>query len=238
MRSPSARARVSRALPFAVIAWSVACADASSRGPSPIRSERFDVRPDGLERLAIRGPGTLYMRPGRPIGAYDSFKLNRIDITFKDTRYSDSDEERIRAHVRSSLLRSMEATGLPIVDEPDECTLLVEVGILDIVLIDPIPRSGASTYLVKSWGEATIAQHLYDAETGAPLMRFAVRRQVPGGIASGASGGRDWRRIEDTLDRLLQDTQAAFLEGLPIAESPPTKPGCRGGIYELRKATG
>jgi hypothetical protein len=212
---------------------SVPVTDQSTRDESAV-----ETNSDELERVPIRGPGVLAMRPGRPIGAYDKFKLNRIDVTFARTRYSSADEERIREFVRDYLMRSMEATGLPIVETPDACTLLVEIGVLDVALADPISSTGSSTHFVASWGTATIAQHLFDGGTAVPLMQYAIRRKAKGGTGSGISEGRDWTRIEEMLDRMLRDAQAALLAGLPIVDTPPSKPGCHGGIYELRKRAG
>lgn len=237
-----------RSLVLFGLVWTLACARAPvpvedpmvAPAEAPVASD-LPASPDrepGLERVKLGGGGLLEMRPDRPIGAYDSFKLNRIDVTFSDNRFTARDEQRIRTHVRDTVMEDMRATGLPIVEKPDRCTLLVEVGIVDIKLIDPVSSSGAATHFVNSWGAATVVQRLFDGSTGAPLMRFATRRSIPGNTVSRTDDGRDWVQINETLDELIRDAQKALLVGLPIVDSAPMKAGCRGGIYELRKRTG
>jgi hypothetical protein len=238
MKNELRRRRFSEPFALAVIAFGAGCSSLPSASPIAPGESALGADGDELERVAIRSPGVLSVRPDRPIGADDSFKLSRIDIRFARKRSSAADEERVREPIRAHLVRAMEATGLPIVERPDPCTRLVEVGVTEIELADPISTSGSTTHFVSSWGTATLAQYLFDGETGVPLLRDAVRRKARGGTGSGLTGGRDWSSIEEMLDHMLRDAQTALYAALPIVDAPPQKPGCRGGIYELRKRTG
>lgn len=248
MANARVRAQRSWAMPAALSILALACAtpvqptDSTARDraeiPDASEAPARGEAPAGLERVEIKTPGVLYMRPGRPIGAFDSFKLIQLAVRFRDEQHAARDAERLREHVLSTVMADMRATGLPIVDKPDRCTLLVEIGILDIELSEPVDASGSNTHYERTWGTATLVQRMYDGETRLPLMQFAVRRPIPGRITSALQHGRDWDQIKRTLDRLLRDTQKALLAGLPITAIPPSKPGCAGGIYALRRRTG
>lgn len=194
------------------------------------------IRPDGLVKIPIDGPGRLFSLARRPIGGYDEIFLSPARVSLLPDGRSRAERERIERRISTYIddrLRAQSlAAGAPLVEIPGRCTLIVVISIQDLSIEEPPARANSSTSFVASWGAATIVQNIYDAETRRPLLQYGSRRNMRGSVG-GSGGSEDWSKVNETLGNLLEDSRLAIRTALPPIESPPVKPGCQGALTAL-----
>ncbi len=209
--------------------FSAACsllnAPERNRGPLPVTFDGLMLvpNPDGI--------GSLYLRQNHQIGSYDAFQIDPVTVAYRrETRVPPRpDTERMRRHLEASLAQGIEHSGVPISRASGPCVLRVGVQLIDTELFAISQASQATTSFVKSWGHFVLVHEIRDSVSGESLVRYVVKRGIPGGAYHGASGSRDWGAIERSLDRTLEDLRLATSELLPpnLGEA---REGCSGGL--------
>jgi len=208
---------------------------ARSREPAPISHDGLLLAPNPS------GAGVLFVRPDHQIGSYDALMLDPVTVSYRrETRLPPRAEtERIRRHLRSALERGIGRSGIPISGDPGTCVLRVGIFMLDTELFEVPQDAAAKTSFVASWGRFVLVYELRDSLSGEALMRYAVKRSIPGGAYYGATGSRNWAAIEGAIDGMLADLRESTTDLLPetVGEA---RQGCQAGIASAatrRRAT-
>ena len=232
LRGPVTR-RFSRGVAMlCVIAFASLALACSTLSSSSGDDEDRDPSEEGLVEIPIDGPGYLFVHPERPHAAYDSIMFSPVEASFKrGSGRRQRDIERIRAFAEEKLQSIAEVARVSVVDTPGPCTLGVDIEFHDIDIVSSESGAGSNLHFVESWGAATIVEKIFDSESRALLLQYSLRRRVPGS-SSGVGGA--WSRVEQTLEVLIRDSQAALTTALPLDAKPPSKTGCQGLIYRQR----
>ena len=224
---------------WGLLALLTACATTTREsGPAPDApgAEALGDPTEELERVRLTSPEELYLRPGWPIGGYDTLMFAPVELRFDaKTRVRTADRERLENLVVKKASDQIVAAGLSVQDQAGPCTLLARTRVLDIDLYSPTGGTGSRVNYVSSWGRATIEFNLFDSQTGTQLVHFVARRRIPGSVHG---SGRDWSMIEQAMEGLLADSQLAMEAALKSTRMASTRPNCRGSIYEAFRALG
>jgi hypothetical protein len=224
----------SRAARWIVLLFAAVCAAGCSLVPEPARKRQpVLVTHDGLVLVEQPGVGVLFLRPDHQIGSYDAFQLDPVTVSYRRESAVPlrPETERIRKFLGDALALGVRRSGIPTASQEGRCVLRVGVNLVDVELYQVPQDAPAKTSYVLSWGRLTMVQELRDSVSGAALMRYAVKRTIPGGTYHGASGTRDWVAIERTLGQLLEDVRASTSQLLPPSVGEGRE-GCHGGIAE------
>ena len=160
---------------------------------------------DGLEKVSVKGLELAYVRPGASLAGYHQVQLAPVEVSFhKDfspTRsgsrinLSTSQLESIRTGVArivaEEFTKALEAKGgYPVVAAPGPGILLVKAEILNLYVNAPdVMTSGRSRSYTMPAGQMTLAEELYDFETG----RFRSRDRPALGPRHRQDDPHQWR---------------------------------------------
>lgn len=175
----------------------LACACASSPRSQPAaepeapRGQRLAEAEFGdLVEQWITAPGNLYVRRPRPdLSGYHALRFESAAVYY-DQRVTPPVEGDHRLLVRALneflLPEVATATGLPASQERGAGVLRVRSEVNDLDF-DRNRATGSSrvTSIIQSGGAALFVLELADDASGAPLVRVALRRTMPGGVFTG-----------------------------------------------------
>lgn len=141
----------------------------------------------GLQKVSVKGLDVVYARPGASLAGYTKFMLGPISVDFRRdwekqaapgsrTRISAKDAQRVRDRlaklVHEETVKELTAGGYPLVDEPGDDVLQVDLAVVDLWVNAPdIATAGnVKTYAVSA-GEMTLVADLRDSATGDVVAR-------------------------------------------------------------------
>lgn len=137
-----------------------------------------------LVPMDVPGVSSVYARPGATLANYSSVILAESHVAFRKNwdrdhnrgaslrnRVDARDMERIRAEIaalfQEVFSEELASSGLQLVNEPGELTMLIRPAILDLDITAPDTQSpGRSRTFVESAGSMTLKLEIYDAATG------------------------------------------------------------------------
>jgi hypothetical protein len=144
------------------------------------------VTQDGLYLVLWDGPGAVFVKAPRPeLYRYQSIRLDEISIDYaaRTAPRRSVEEARLRNRLRSSLVSELaRGAGWTLVEAPGPAVLTVSISVLDLSLPNRALTNRASTAYAASAGSVAIVVDLSDSVTGEPLLRYAQRRTLPGGV--------------------------------------------------------
>lgn len=176
-----------------------------------------DVTPDGLHRVDHVAFGTLYMRPGYSFGSYEYFTMGKTHVTFRSGSRTLSDAQ------TAELIRRFDAvarqvisgTGRIEVPRPGPCVARVNLGLVDLDLLDPKELSAQShTSVLDSFGSLTLVLEIRDGHTAEPLLRYGRRRQLEGGLGTGVDPAHH-AALTSALEDFARGIEHDFQRSLP-----------------------
>jgi cytochrome c553 len=169
------------------VAFALGVACAGSVGPRIQTGPGAVVTSDGLHQVDGVPRGTLFMRRDYVFGSYEKFTLGEMQLTFKPgARVLDEDEaEAVKARFDAVAREVIRKTGRVEVSEGGPCVARVNFALIDLDLMYPIDDSDSKTMIVDSFGKLTLVFEIRDDYTDEPLMRYAQRRSLEGGMGVG-----------------------------------------------------
>lgn len=201
-------------------AFLVGCAtqgDGSSLHVTHLRSV------EGLERVDIPLPGTLELRENHGIGGYDKLLVPNASITFRtDSKRLTTPARRIFLEmIRSSLVDAIRAVDLPVVVEPGQCVMEID---LAAVGFDLSTARGADQLAT-----LTVVMQFRDSESGTTLLRYSTERLIDNperGVTHDA-------KLREGLDEIVKDLNlAGSLRGAGLA-GDTIRPGCDATLAQI-----
>ena len=130
---------------------------------------RQGFEPAAYTKIMFRGAGIEY-RPVRPASRTRLGRQTEFPI-------SDANKARLEDVVAEEFRKELsQVQGYQIVDEPDPDTLLLSVGLTDVVSNVPPDLIGRYEVYLSEVGAATLVLEFRDSESGAVLVRAADRR--------------------------------------------------------------
>jgi len=185
---------------------------------------------DGLEKVTGSGPGSLYVKPGHPVGSYDKILLARKFGIHYSAGQEPLDPSLERALVDHMINRIVALNReFEVVDTPDHCTTQMGLYLTRVQFYEP-SGSGAQTSYVNSYGSATLVFEFRDAMTEEPLVRYGQTARLGSGVQGGTQGP-DLDRLKRALDTMLRNVGVTLQERVPVAAAPAaSEHGCQGNI--------
>jgi hypothetical protein len=183
-------ARAGSLLAAAVGIGALACGALRLREPRPdldrIVRDPAVVTQDGLYLVLWDGPGAVVVKAPRPeLYRYQSILLDEVSIDYeaRTAPRRSVEEARLRNRLRSSLAAELaRGAGWTLVEAPGPAVLTVGITVLDLSLPYRALTNRAATSYVASSGGVAIVLDLRDSLTDEPLLRYAQRRALPGGV--------------------------------------------------------
>ncbi|MGI9591569.1 MAG: hypothetical protein ACR2P8_09385 [Myxococcota bacterium] len=216
-------ALIPRALAFATLGAALAFATSCSLFTPSLTD-------DGLEKVSGAGPGSLYVKPGHPVGSYDKILLAR-----KFGIHYSAGQEPLEPRVEQALVDHMihRIVALnrefDVVDTPDHCTTQMGLYLTRVQFYEPT-GSGSQTSYVNSYGSATLVFEFRDAMTEEPLVRYGQTARLGSGVQGGTQGP-DLDRLKRALDQMLFNVGVTLQERVPVADTTvESEHGCEGNI--------
>ncbi len=205
-------ARALSLLAAAVAIGGLACGAIQPDGARAARDPGA-VTVDGLRLVLWDGPGVIFSRTPRPdLRRYRGILFAETSIEYRGgtpARRS-LDETRLREHLRSAVAEELTQTGdWAVVEGPGEAVLQVGLAVLDLALRDlPLANRQTTSYVAPS-GNVSIVLDLRDSLSGEPLLRYAQRRVLPGGVFYDPTTV-ELERTQKAFDVFAEDTRAGI----------------------------
>jgi hypothetical protein len=209
----------------------VALALAACAAPS---SPRIAIDPKAVPTLVsapfgdlveqwIDAPGTLYVRRPRPdLGAFHAMRFERAAI-FYDPSVTPplvADHTFLMRALDNAVRNQVGASiPLPVAKEPGAGVLRVSSEVVGLEFDRGRATNSRVTSIIQPGRSATFVLQLSDDASGAPLVRLAARRQLPGGIFTGP-----WAPDLDRAAQLFQAFGRDARESLSHVVRPPAPP--------------
>jgi hypothetical protein len=202
---------------------SLGCAGATSGGPDAsaggdVAAKTPEMTRDGLIKVAMDGPGDLYLRPDHGIGGYDAIVIADAFVTYRRTsaRLDPDDEEVYLVSLEQALVDEANSIGAPIEYAVGECVIKIGIGFLNVKLA----RSTSAEVL----GEMILVIDYQDSLSGESLLRL----MVPQKIMRESGGMTRAEQISVSFDRMIDEVD--ITNALRSATAIPSKPrpGCDG----------
>jgi len=196
------------------LALAVACA--GPREPQIQTGPEAVVTGDGLHRVDHVPHGTLFMKRDYAFGSYEKFALGETLVMFKPgARVLDREEvESVKARFNAVARDAIAESGRTEVAESGSCVARVYLALFDLDLAEPVKDSGARTTVMDSFGTVTLVLDIRDGHTGEPLLRYATRRSLEGGLGIGTDPAKG-AALTAALRRFAEDFRNDFKRALP-----------------------
>jgi cytochrome c553 len=198
------------------LALGVALACAGPREPQIQTGPDAVVTGDGLHRVDRVPHGTLFMKRDYAFGTYEKFALGETLVTFKPrARVLDREQvESVKARFDAVARRAIADTGRTEVVESGPCVARVYLALINLDLLEPIESMGARTTVMDSFGEVTLVLDIRDGHTDEPLLRYAARRSLEGGMGVGADPAKG-APLTTAFQRFADGFRRDFTRSLP-----------------------
>jgi hypothetical protein len=190
------------------------------------------VTQDGLYLVLWDGPGAVFVKAPRPeLYRYQSIRLDEVSIDYEQRTAPrrSVEEERLREHLRATLAAELaRGTGWNLVEAPGPAVLTVEVAVIDLSLNERALTNRAATAYVASAGSVALVLDLRDSLSNEPLLRYAQRRALPGGVYYDPTTV-DLERTERAFDAFAADTRDSIARFHRWAEEMQREEASGGG---------
>jgi hypothetical protein len=195
--------------------------------------EKQITSPDGLVLAHNTRKGMLYVRPDHHIGTYDAFLVEPVMITYRRGQrpLSVEDADKLDLRLQELTRQEIRLSTVSVRDEPDECTLKLQLYLTDVVLLDREPKAGSS--FLSSSGSLTMVMEFRDSLSDAPLLRYGQRKGLPGGRVIGIEGELSSGGLMTALRGMLVDIGVEVRRLTPATKQEGARPGgtlCKGTI--------
>ncbi len=201
---------------------------ASRRDDSSLHVKRLRSV-DGLERVDFASAGTLELRENHGIGGYDKLLVPDASITFllESQRLTKPARRIFLEMLRSSFVDAIEVVNLPVVDEPGQCVMEIDLAAIGFDLTTERHADQLVTL--------TMVMQFRDSESGDLLLRYSTEHL----IANPENGATHDTKLREGLDEIVRDLNlAGSLRGAGLADDA-IRPGCDGTLAQLgRRAQG
>jgi hypothetical protein len=156
-------------------------------------------------------PGNLFLRRPRPdFEQYETIRVEMPAVYYSEgvTPPIPSDTVRLKKAFRAAMAEELgPATGLPVSDRrgPHVLVILSEASNVDLDRNRNGLGQSRVTSIIQPSGNVFFVVEVADDATGTPLVRFAMRRPLPGGIFTGPW----WPELDRARQLFLQFAQDA-----------------------------
>lgn len=210
---------------------------APSEGEAPASVEASFAIPPERERLALSpledlveqwttSPGNLFLRRPRPdFTQYEAIRVETPRLYYREGVIPpvSADDLRLRRAFEGAMIDDLgPATGLPVTKRRGAGVLLIRAEVSNLDLDRNRNGTGQSrvTSIIQPSGSVFFVVEVSDDATGAALVRYAMRRPLPGGIFTGP-WWPDLDRARQLFIRFSQDAREglAFVFGTDEASS-------------------
>ncbi|HXV37276.1 MAG TPA: DUF3313 family protein [Myxococcota bacterium] len=151
-----------------------------------------EITEDGLQRVAIRGAGTFWVRPNVDLGAYDRVALKPLRLEYKNTPrhhrigslsagvlLTDRELEHLQEWFYSAFKQGLaRGEGFGPASQPEPGLLWVSAALVDVVVRNSQRPTTNEVSFNQDYGEMTLRVEFSDSETGEALARFEERRTI------------------------------------------------------------
>ena len=189
------------------------------------------VTDDGLVQQTVqKGKGVLFARADHHIGGYDSIRIGKVEISYKEARAPISDEDaRTLGHaLRDGVAVGVQQSGLELAKESGACVLKVDLGLHELELYEPREQGVTQTSILSSLGAVTIVFEMSDSMSDRALVRFGERRTLSGGPVRGTLRGARLESMGRALNEMFVNLGAQMAEHTPPTEDPRLAGKCQG----------
>lgn len=188
---------------------------------------------DGLAKVPGPGPGTLFVKPGHPVGSYDAILLRPkvgFDYAAGQEPLPPHVERRIAERMVFGLSRGVDAKFQPALD-PDPCAVQLGLWLTNLRFYESLGK-GSKTSYVNSYGQATLIFEFRDSMTDEPLIRYGQTARLGSGVDGGTATGPDLRRLNRAIDVMLRNVGEKLQEVVPVTEEAgfESAHGCQGKL--------
>lgn len=180
---------------------------------------RKDIDVRGVTKVIFNGVGVEYRNVTGPYSGRAGSGTSTLRTNSRSEFQLDAaTRERFEAEISSAFLEEIKRSEVfEVVEEPGPETLLVNIGLFDVVSRVPPETVGSSRIFIDRVGEASLVLELRDSESNTILIRAVDRRAAENPVGGTESNrvtnaaevrrlGRRWGTIIRTgLDTLLTD---------------------------------
>jgi hypothetical protein len=196
-----------------------------SRDPELQMGPDAQVTPDGLHRVDHVPFGTLYMRPDYTFGSYKFFVMGKTHVTFRrgSRVLSEVEIAELRRRFDAVARKVIAAGGRIEVEEPGPCVARINLGLVDVDLLDPKDlTSHGTTTVLDSFGSLTLVLEIRDGYTAESLLRYGRRRKLEGGPGTGVDPA-ELAALTTTLEDFARGIESDFQRALPHLASASSR---------------
>lgn len=190
---------------------------------------------DGLVRVRIRTPGTLFVHPVDHVDHYDDVTVGEFGIDYADGQepFPDRVAQRLYAKISEIAGQAVPERGYRLAKTPGPCTLKLNLYLVDLALYSSGRAGGRTTYL-RSYGGVTVVFELRTSVGNEPLLRFAQRRDLGGGSQEGLVNP-NLTRLGQALDEIVGNAADGMLRAVKRSSVGAKDSSCEGAIGEARR---
>lgn len=181
---------------------------------------------DGLERVDVPLDGVLELREHNQVNSYDELLIPHPALTHKrDSLRLTTPGRRISlALLRESLVEAIDATDIPIVEEPAPCVIEIQLAAIGM----NVDYSDDAVALATM----TTEMQLRDSRSREPLLGYSTKRLIAS-PEEGVTQSRELRRgLSETVESL---NLASALRDAGLADDV-IRSGCKGTFANLGRA--